>query len=131
MTRHKTPSKRDRERLETINEVISEGLLECSCGENEACDMCNFDLSEEVYVYYHSADTLELGIRLKDIDSRSQLARRYNKDDEFADIVDFIEEEMDTLEDLDRVREAADLIHERNFKDGETRYPGEPIQKTH
>lgn len=118
MTRRKQPTEKDRQKLEMLHRKIAEDDLHitCGCGEDEACSDCGIEITaDDVYVFLHDADKLELRVRLVNLDPRSKLAQRYNYsvtsgDSTFADTVDWISENMDDHADLESVGEAVRLI---------------------
>jgi len=115
MTRNKKPSKIDRDKLEMVVQSLNNTTFECSCGEDEACDDCRFTVEpDDVSIRNVDYDRLAVTIRLSDITPRSKFARRYNADDNFADIVDWIQENVEDMDELGKVSEAARRIDELN-----------------
>lgn len=124
MSRHKSPTEQDRKRLQLLHSFLNGDLqIECSCGPDEECSECGVELTDDdLYAYSVNYDSLEVNVRLRNVNPQSKLAMRYNLDDDFADVVDLIEEQLDLsltasgkaapddAKEIERFEEAAMLI---------------------
>lgn len=103
------PDDRDRRKLELLADTINDLEVDCGCGENAACDYCGLDV--EFHLAHVSYDTLEITVRLKDIDPKSKIARLQRLDDEFAGIVRDMKGR--DAEELEKTVRAARLMREK------------------
>lgn len=103
MAKYESPTEDDRRRLEVLHEALENAEFSCNCGEKENCSYCNYEIdSDDIQVYHTDYDSLELRVRLTDLDTQSEIARRYNLSDDFADVVDFLREQYEDSEETEK-----------------------------